>query len=143
MAEISKLEIAVLRKIYPDYEKTGERKNWPTTQIFKDLRIKDGTYVGTLNSSRFVNLVQENFQISDEGIRFMDNVKTQKANKGEARKPILDRDLKILWGRAGNRCSICNKELVHEKTETEQGTRIRTSLHENLASRLRRDVELD
>lgn len=39
--------------------------------------------------------------------------------KSKTRKSILGRDLKILWGRAGNRCSICNQELVHERTSSD------------------------
>lgn len=44
-----------------------------------------------------------------------------KTNKsvGRSRRQILDRDLKLLWGRAGNRCSICKDELAAEKTESD------------------------
>ncbi|MEK7111450.1 MAG: hypothetical protein AAB856_02550 [Patescibacteria group bacterium] len=117
MADISKLEIAVLEVLYKDFQVEGQRKSWPTIEIFKKLGIKNGVYVGTLNNSKFINLVQENFQISDEGIRFMDSLKNQRGKKQtKSRRAILDKDLKMLWGRAGNRCSICREELVQEKT---------------------------
>lgn len=121
MADISKLEIAVLEVLYQDFQVTGQRKSWPTIEIFKKLGIKNGVYVGILNNSRFINLVQESFQISDEGIRFMDSTKGRQKRKKSVkpRKQILDRDLKILWGRAGNRCSICKEELVQGKTESD------------------------
>lgn len=46
--------------------------------------------------------------------------KTQQLKRNsKSRKPILDRDLKVLWGRAGNRCSICRQELVHERTSSD------------------------
>lgn len=120
MADISKLEIAVLEVLHQDLQITGQRKNWPTIKIFKRLGIKDGVYVGILNNSKFINLVQDNFQISDEGIRFMDSLKNQRGKKQtKSRRAILNKDLKMLWGRAGNRCSICREELVQEKTESD------------------------
>lgn len=39
--------------------------------------------------------------------------------ENRSRRQILDRDLKLLWGRAGNRCSICRDELAAEKTESD------------------------
>ena len=39
--------------------------------------------------------------------------------KFKSRKSTPDRDLKILWGRAGSRCSICKQELVHEGTSSD------------------------
>lgn len=118
MDNISKLEARVIEVLYTDLKITGQRKNWPTINLFKKIGIKDGDYIGTLNNSKFINLLQDNFQISDEGIRFMDNLKSQRGKKEtKSRRTILDRDLKMLWGKAGNRCSICNDELVQEKTE--------------------------
>lgn len=120
MKDISKLEIAVLEVLYQNFQTTGQRKSWPTIEIFKKLGIKNGDYIGVLNNSKFINLVQDNFQISDEGIRFMDSLKNQKGKKQtKSRRSILDKDLKMLWGRAGNRCSICKEELVQEKTESD------------------------
>jgi hypothetical protein len=37
------------------------------------------------------------------------------SNKSKLRKQILERDLKMLWGKAGSRCSICKQELVYER----------------------------
>lgn len=121
MSEISKLEMEVLQRLYKYLQETGQRKKWPTLEIFKELGIKDGTYVGTLSESKFLEAVLDNtqdcFQITNEGIRFMDNLKSQQTqSKSKSRKSIREPDLKILWGRAANRCSICKKVLVHEKT---------------------------
>ncbi len=124
MNNISNLEKRVLYKLYKDYQETGKRTKSPTANLFNELGIKEGMDVSTLNDSKVVKLVVEGtgdcFEITEVGIRLMDNIKTQQSKRGrKSRKPILDRDLKILWGRAGNRCSICRQELVHEKTETD------------------------
>jgi len=42
-------------------------------------------------------------------------VNSSKVKKAKSRKPVPPRDLKILWGKAGNRCSICKQELVHDR----------------------------
>lgn len=50
-------------------------------------------------------------------------------NQKKYRKQISDRDLKILWGRAANRCSICKKVLVHEKTGNDPDVVVGTHSH--------------
>ncbi|MDO8657580.1 MAG: hypothetical protein Q7K55_02470 [Candidatus Levybacteria bacterium] len=125
MDSISHLEKEVLRILYGHYQKGGKKIKIPTSDIFKELGIIDGMDVGTLNDSRVVKLVSENsqecFEITTEGIRLMDNLRTSKTQRGSSRRQIPDRDLKMLWGRAGNRCSIstCREELVQEKTESD------------------------
>ncbi len=47
----------------------------------------------------------------------MESIKSKPKNS--PRRQILDRDLKLLWGRAGNRCSICRDELAAEKTNSD------------------------
>lgn len=74
---ISKIEQKVLNKLYKDYKQTGRRVKRRTIDIFKEFRIKDGAYVGTLNSSKYIDLVldgtHESFIINDEGIRYMES----------------------------------------------------------------------
>lgn len=69
MTDISKLEITVLEVLYKDFQVTEQRRSWPTAEIFKKLGIKNGVYVGILNNSKFINLVQETFQISDDQMK--------------------------------------------------------------------------
>lgn len=75
--DISELEKRVLEKLYSDYKETGARTKWKATDAYKELNIKDGTYIGLLNNSKFVSVVldgtHECFMITDSGIRYMDN----------------------------------------------------------------------
>lgn len=46
-----------------------------------------------------------------------------------SRKQILNRDLKLLWGRAGNRCALCKRELVHDKTDLDRDVVVGEEAH--------------
>lgn len=74
---ISKLESRVLKKLYNDYKKTGVRTKWKATDAYKGLGIKDGTYVGLLNDSKFISISLDNthecFMITNDGIRYMED----------------------------------------------------------------------
>jgi len=43
-------------------------------------------------------------------------MKTKTKRNNKSRKQLLPRDLKLLWGGAANRCSICRRKLVHDRT---------------------------
>ncbi len=74
---ISELEERVLAKLYSDYKETGARTKWRATDAYKKLDIKEGTYLGLLNESKFISIVldgtHECFMITNDGIRYMDN----------------------------------------------------------------------
>ncbi|MEK7595531.1 MAG: hypothetical protein AAB443_03025 [Patescibacteria group bacterium] len=59
----------------------------------------------------------------------MGSLKYEAKRKNRGRDQILMKDLKILWSKAGGRCSVCKAELVHEKTEKEQEVVVGVNAH--------------
>lgn len=47
----------------------------------------------------------------------------------KSRKTIPERDLKMLWGKAGNRCAICRKELVHDRINSDPDVVVGIAAH--------------
>lgn len=133
MDNISRLEKDVLKILYEGYQKTRKRIKFPIIEIFKQLKIEDGMDVGTLNDSKFVDLTSDNgqecFEITNEGIRFMDSLKANKVGNKKTRRPMLDSHVKILWGRAGGRCSICNAQLVEERVSSDPDVVVGIAAH--------------
>ena len=43
--------------------------------------------------------------------------------------PISDHDRRVLWGRSGNRCAICRKSLVEEKTASDREALVGQEAH--------------
>lgn len=73
----SNLEKRVLQILYSEYKRTGQRNKRKATEIFKELGIKDGQDVSTLNDSKFMSIeldgTHQCFVITSEGVRYMDN----------------------------------------------------------------------
>ena len=71
---ISELEGKILVKLYSEYRKSGKLFRWKTTDAYKELGIVDGTYVGMLNDSKYIEIEGEDFVLTPDGIRYMDNL---------------------------------------------------------------------
>ena len=103
---ISELEQRVLNKLYAEYRSSGKLYCWKITEAYKELGIAEGTYVGMLNDSRYIEIDGECLKLTTAGIRYMDSqarkiVSTQK-DKEEILKLSpelygLGINLKPLW----------------------------------------------
>lgn len=73
----SELELKILNKLYEYYVNTQQLLEWKCVDAFKELGLKDGSHVGTVNSSKYVKMVpngtHEHWKLTDEGIRYMEN----------------------------------------------------------------------
>ncbi len=73
---ISKLELRLLKELYKRYEKTKMRQLWRATDAFSFLEISGD--LSPIHNSPFISIEQEGthecFQITAEGIRYMDNL---------------------------------------------------------------------
>jgi len=72
---ISDLEKRIMLHLYEVYERTKTNPRWKILDAYRSLDIKEGSYVGTLNSSKYIQTTGEEFQLTDEGIRVMDTEK--------------------------------------------------------------------
>ena len=70
---VSDLERHVLEKLYAEYKKSGKLYCWKITEAYRELGIADGTYVGMLNDSRYIELHGECLKLTTAGIRYMDS----------------------------------------------------------------------
>lgn len=61
--------------LYEEYERTKINPRWRILDAYRELGIKEGSYAGILNSSKYIKTTGEEFQLADEGIRLMDNEK--------------------------------------------------------------------
>jgi len=69
----SDLEKMVLKVLHREFKHNG--LNYLTiSNLHKELEIKDGQYVGTLNSSKLITVDGNCYYINDDGIRYMDNL---------------------------------------------------------------------
>ena len=77
---VSEIENKVLKKLYKIYKTSGIRYCWKAVDAIRELGISNGTYLGMLHSSKYIDISVENthecFKITDEGIRLMNNQKT-------------------------------------------------------------------
>ncbi len=76
---ISNLELKVLKILYIKYK----NREYPRNNIiktYKELDIIDGTYVGTLNDSKYIKINGEDFLITSDGIRHMDSLTKEQLN---------------------------------------------------------------
>lgn len=78
---ISDLEKKILQKLYKHYRSTKQLLRWPCTEAYKEFGITDGCYVGPLNDSKYLKLEGEYLILTNEGIRFMDTIYSQKRPK--------------------------------------------------------------
>ncbi len=72
---LSDLEKRIMLHLYEEYERTKINPRWRILDAYRELGIKEGSYAGILNSSKYIKTTGEEFQLADEGIRLMDNEK--------------------------------------------------------------------
>ena len=72
---ISDLESKILLALHEDYKKTGKNELKKITEVYKEFGIKDGTYVGILNNSNYIEVRGEYILLKDAGIRLVDSDK--------------------------------------------------------------------
>lgn len=72
---LSDLEKRIMLHLYEEYERTKINPRRRILDAYRALGIKEGSYVGTLNSSRYIQTTGEELQLTDEGIRLMDTEK--------------------------------------------------------------------
>lgn len=70
---VSELEQHVLEKLYAEYKKTGKLFRWKINEAYKELGIAEGTYVGMLNDSRYIEIDGDCLKLTSAGIRYMDS----------------------------------------------------------------------
>lgn len=71
--DVSESELKILRKLYSHYRETGMRSRLDINKLNKELGISDGHYVGTINTSKFIEIDGNDYTIKDTGIRSMDS----------------------------------------------------------------------
>ena len=59
--------------MYKNYKNSGSN-HLKLEKVHKELEIKAGQYVGTLNSSKYVKLDGDEYYIKDDGIRYIENL---------------------------------------------------------------------
>ena len=98
---ISDLERETLRRLYKEYRKTGKLLRWKITDAYRELGITEGSYVGTLNDSKYIELDGEHLVLTNEGIRYMDGRFSQN-------RPRIDlvRGFTVSGGYRGNEISF-------------------------------------
>lgn len=72
---LSDLEKRIMLHLYEEYERTKINPRRIILDAYRELGIKEGSYVGTLNSNKYIKTTGEEFQLTDEGIRLMDTEK--------------------------------------------------------------------
>ncbi|RJR31480.1 hypothetical protein C4569_01980 [Candidatus Parcubacteria bacterium] len=74
----SSQELTVMEFLYRDYRKRKQNTKKKTSDIFRELNICNGQDVSTLNDSKYfkksLDSTYETFQLSEAGIRYMDNL---------------------------------------------------------------------
>ncbi len=70
---ISNLEKRVMYRLYKKYLEENKLFQWKFTDACGTLGIADGSYVGTLNDSKYVKLDGEYLVLTSDGIRYMDS----------------------------------------------------------------------
>ncbi|TSA44813.1 hypothetical protein D4R52_03625 [bacterium] len=72
---VSDLEKKIMLYLYEVYYRTKSNSRWKISDAYRELGVKEGTYVGVLNDSKYIKTSGEEFQLTDEGIRLMDTEK--------------------------------------------------------------------
>ncbi|PIT88273.1 MAG: hypothetical protein COU29_03330 [Candidatus Magasanikbacteria bacterium CG10_big_fil_rev_8_21_14_0_10_36_32] len=72
---LSDLEKRIMIHLYEIYTKTKMNSKWKISEAKQTLDIKEGEYMGTLNSSRYIRIIDDEFRLTNDGIRFMDSEK--------------------------------------------------------------------
>lgn len=72
---LSDLEKRIMPHLYEEYERTKINPRWRISDAYRELGVKEDSYVGTLNSSKYIQINGEEFQLTNEGIRLMDTEK--------------------------------------------------------------------
>lgn len=72
---ISDLESKILLALYEQYKETGRNELKKITEIYKEFGIVDGTYIGILNNSNYIEVRGESILLKDAGIRLVDSDK--------------------------------------------------------------------
>lgn len=76
----SKLEKKLLKLLYLEYEKNGVNNGKKVPHAYKELDIKYGSDISTLNDSKLIKIENDFFKMTSDGIRYIENLKTEDIN---------------------------------------------------------------
>lgn len=107
---LSDLEWRVLKYLYLEHRASRRMPRWNIQAAYKELGVREGSYVGVLTDSSFVKLEGEELMLTNAGIRYMD----ERVGRNRPRVDIVN-GLSVSGGADGNHIHF---ELVNEGSGT-------------------------